>query len=258
MAKAGDMRQMQTLLDILRRDLRAGGHTMRSIAAKLGVGEATVKRWLAGKGLTLDRLDQLCALADVSFADLVEAANQPPGDLAQHLTLAQERALTEDSFLSFLFFLILGGWSPNDVVTDFDVPQAMVEGRLRRLERLALIDRRSGDRVRARIDRSVAWRRGPMRAHFEQHMKRQFFEMDFASPEAMYTSEVVKLSPLGVARLGELIEQVRLDLQSLSDEDRRHARLPGQWYAVLFAARELDTAPLRARAKEAAVDEEGG
>lgn len=242
---ATTQRQTQAMLDVLRRELRASGYTLRSAADALDIGEATIKRWLNGKGLMLDRLEDLCGLAGIDIVDLVEMARRPAPDLSQHLTLAQERALTEDSFISFLFFLILGGWSPRDLIADMGIPASIVEGRLRRLERLALIDRTPGGKVRARIDRSVAWRRGPMRAHFEQHMKHQFLEMDFASPDAVYFSEVVKLSPVGHARFLEMMEKVRLDLQALSDEDRRDARLPGQWYAILFAARDLDIRALQ-------------
>lgn len=242
-------RQLPHLIKVLRKLLRSNGLGIRDIAERMAVSPATVKRWFAGQGLAIDRFEALCDLAGIGLAELVELAAAPPRELARELTLAQEQALTENTLLSFLFFMIISGWPPSDLHDDFGVPVKDIETQLTRLERLALIDRLSGGRVRSRIDRRVAWRRGPMRKHFEQHMKRQFLEIDFGDPAAIYTAETAKLSPSGVARLEELIERFRLDVQQLADDDRRHSLLPRLWHTVLLAARPLDSARFRALAE---------
>ena len=124
--------------------LRAGGWTARRLADELGVGEATAKRWLAGRGLTLEGLDRLADIAGTDIAELSRLAEGAGEGLAQELTLAQERALSQDAFLSFLFIVILGGYSPTEVAKDFDVTPRQMEAALLRLERLALIARRPG------------------------------------------------------------------------------------------------------------------
>lgn len=228
------------MLRLLRRHLRREGWTARRIASEFSIGEATAKRWLAGRGLTLDRLERLAALCGLSLIDLARETEHPVTGLAQELTLAQERALSSDSFLSFLFMTILGGNAPGEVVQDFAVPASFVDGLLARLERLALIDRLPGDRARALVDRTVVWRKGPMRALFEAQMKSQFMEMDFASEEAVYASEVVKLSTRGAAELGEAIEAFRRQVQELAERDRNERLLPGRWHGMLCAMRVLD------------------
>jgi transcriptional regulator with XRE-family HTH domain len=50
-------RQFPALLEQLRLQLKARGLTQRDVAERLGVGVATVKRWLAGNGLTTARLE---------------------------------------------------------------------------------------------------------------------------------------------------------------------------------------------------------
>ncbi len=248
-------RQLPQLMRTLRQVLRGNGLTIRAIAERMDVSEATVKRWFQGQGLGADRLEELCELAGLRFTELAELAHGPPRELAHQLTLAQEQALTESTFLSFLFFMIMSGWPPYDLHDDFDVPLKEIEEQLTRLERLALIDRLPGGRVRSRIDRRVAWRRGPMRQHFEQHMKRQFMEIDFGDPNAIYTAETAKLSASGVAQLEELLQRFRLDAQKLADDDRRHSLLARQWTMVLVAVRPLDVTRLRALAE---VSQRGG
>ena len=241
-------RQLPQLLSALRKILRASGLSIRQIATRMEVSEATVKRWFQGQGLAIDRLEELCALAGTSFRELVDLAGEPPRELAHQLTLAQEQALTDNTLLSFLFFMILSGWPPRDLHDEFGVPMERIEAELQRLERLALIDRLPGGRVRSRIDRRVAWRRGPMRKHFEQHMKRQFMEIDFGDPTTLFASESAKLSAVGVARLEELFQRFRLDVQELADDDRRNSLLSRDWYMLLFASRPIDTSRLKALA----------
>lgn len=228
------------LVAALRRHLRHQGWTARSLATELDIGEATAKRWLAGRGLTLDRLERLASLCSISLADLIFETRLPRTGLAQELTLAQETALAASPALSFLFIAILGGFDPAEVGADFNWPPASLEGALARLERLALIDRLPGGRARATIDRAVIWRKRPMRALFERRMKAQFFDIDYASEEATYSSEVVKLSPTGSGALAELVERFRRDVQQLAEQDRRDWHLPGQWFGTLCVVRSID------------------
>jgi transcriptional regulator with XRE-family HTH domain len=232
------------MLALLRLHLRREGWTARRIAVEFGIGEATAKRWLAGKGLTLDRLEQLAALCGLTFADLSREAEHPATGLAQELTLAQERALSSDAFLSFLFMTILGGNPPSEVSQDFAIPSAFIDAQLLRLERLALIDRLAGGRVRSRVDRAVVWRKGPMRALFEAQMKPQFLAMDFAAEDSVYASEVVKLSARGAAELAEAIEAFRRQVQALAERDRDESLLPRRWHGMLCAMRVLDMSGL--------------
>lgn len=233
------------ILGVLRRHLRQEGWTAVRLAQELKVGEATAKRWVAGKGLTLDRLDRLAGLAGLTLADLAREAEEAPQGLARELTLAQEKALSSDIFLSFLFMAILAGIQPGEIEADFALPQRAMETALLKLERLALIDRLRPGRARALVDRTLVFRKAPLRSLFERHMKYIFFELDYAAPETIYTSEVVKLSDVGAAQLAELIEKLRGEIQALSDHDRETAVLPGKWYGLLSVMRELDLSTVR-------------
>jgi transcriptional regulator with XRE-family HTH domain len=220
------------ILSALRRTLRGAGWTQALLAAELGVGTATVKRWLHGRGLGFTTLGRLCALAQTSVAELAESSRLTPPE-ADQLTLAQEEALTRDSNLSTIFFLILNGWPANEATEGFHIPPDTVAVHVEKLERLALVDRLPGGRVRARLRPEHAWQRAPMRRHFERHLKPLFIAIDYGKPDAIFGASMVKLSPLGVARLRERIEAFRRDVQSIESEDRRTATLPAEWHAVL-------------------------
>jgi len=240
MTNAGRDRQLPAVVNALRQWLRAAGHTNRSAAEALQVSEASVKRWLAGKGLTADRMEDLCDLAGISLFDLLGEAQPKAVDVATQLTLAQEKALANDQTLSFTFFVVLTGCSPKDIAVDFGMPEDFVEERLRKLERLALIDRLAAGKIRVLVDRKSAWLRGPLRSSFERYAKRTFVNMDFSSPQTVYAAEMVKLSPVGAAKLQELIHQMRMEVQALGDESRRDGVIPGRWYWSLFATCEFN------------------
>ncbi len=232
------------LIATLRQQLRLQGWTARRIAGHFAIGEATAKRWLAGKGLALDKLDALAGLCGLTLAELARETERPMPGLAQELTLAQEKALSADIFIAFLFMTILGGNSPEEIARDFSVPAHDMDAALMRLERLALIDRLPGGRVRPLIDRAIVWRKTPMRALFETYMKPQFLTMDFVGEQAVYACEVMKLSEQGAAMLAEAIEKHRRDVQALAEQDREITHLPRKWYGMLCAARPLDMTQL--------------
>lgn len=232
--------ESQLLLATLKRHLKFGRWTASRIAGELGISEPTAKRWLAGKALTLDRLSSLARLCDLSLADLIRETEQPAANLAHELTLAQERALMADEFLALIFFTILSGYPPAETDSDFLLSKPMVEAALVQLERLALIDRLSGGRARALVDRTIIWRKPPMRQLFEQRMKEQYVAIDFASPDAVYASEVIKLSAQGAAMLAELIEEYRRNVQAMAQRDRETTHLPATWYTTLAVMRPLD------------------
>jgi transcriptional regulator with XRE-family HTH domain len=237
--------QSQAILAALRRSLKRNALTIATLAGRLKVSEATIKRWLVGQGLTLDRLELLAGMAGTDLSELARESARPPEHLSDELTFAQERALSDDELLSFVFIVILGGYDWHEILSDFAIPAPMMEALLDRLEKLALIDRLSGGRVRPRIDRNIIWRKAPMRAQFEARMKAQFLAMDFSQPDAVYASDIYKLSEQGAAMLAELIERHRREINALADRDRSTARLARSWYAVLTAARPLDTSGLR-------------
>jgi transcriptional regulator with XRE-family HTH domain len=228
------------LLAQLRGELRRQRFTANAIADRLGVAEPTIRRWLRGQGLTLERLDQLCALAGIDIRDLVAAA---PDSGAARFTLAQERVLAADRGLAFLFFSILNGWQPDDFEQEFGLPPARVDAYLVRLTRLGLIDIGIHGRVRPLTARAVAWRRGgPLAVAFDRTVKHLFLTMNFGAGDAHYVADMVKLSPAGRARVHALFEALRLDIHLLAEQDRAAKLDRYDWSALFMLVRPLDMA----------------
>ena len=191
----------------------------------------------------MEWFERLAGLVGLSLIDIAREADRAGSDLAKELTFAQENALAGDAFLSFLFFAILGGGTPEEF-EELGVPAERIEAALERLKRLALIDRLKGRRVRVLVERNAMYNKLPMRRTFEARMKKQFMEMDFSAPDTMFASEVLKLSDAGAAMLAEEIERHRREVRALAERDSERTLLRGSWYGILWAARPLDLSRL--------------
>ena len=240
------LRQSPALLATLRDTLRERRITRQRLAEELGVGMATVKRWLAGQGLTVAHLEDICLVAGMSLTDLLEQVAESAPSRLQRLSIGQERALAADGRLTFLFFSILNGWPPDEFEREFAVPQPVMRDYLERLERLGLIDRLANGRIRPLAARRVAWRRGgPLAAHFEAQVKKLFLSADFGSAETAYLSDVAKLSKGASEQVEALIEQYRGEFHRIAELDHRSPSTERRWLGILFVARTLDPALLQ-------------
>jgi transcriptional regulator with XRE-family HTH domain len=202
-----------TILLELRRELKAKGIRVADLARQTEVAEPTIWRWLRGDGLTLDRLDEICAIADLDMRDLVARGD----DQQESFTLAQERVLAADRGLALVFFAILHGAQRQDL----EAP--------------------SRGRIRSKMRRAVRWRRGgPLSMAFERTVKPLFMSLDFGSPEALYMSDMVSLSEAGRARVHALFEALRDDIHVIGEQEQA-ARLEGrEWSGVLMMVRPFD------------------
>jgi transcriptional regulator with XRE-family HTH domain len=245
-------RQFPLLIESLKLHLKAQGLRQSDIAARLGVGLATVKRWLAGDGLTTRRLEDLCELANVSLFDLVESVGRTHSARQTQFTPTQERALGRDGRLFFIFFSLLNGWPPGDCERELGISHQTMQAQLESLARLGLIDLLAGGRMRVLTTRTVAWRKdGPLAKYFEA--RKSFLDVERADV-ALSMSDFVRLTDAGVAQVRRLTDELRREIHRIAQTDRQDSALERTWYGMLFFARPLNMAAVRASISDAAPD----
>jgi len=244
-------RQFPLLIEALKAQLKAQGLRQSDVAERLGVGLATVKRWLAGDALTTQRLEDLCDLAKISLIELIEAAAREPADKIAAFSPSQERALAEDPQLFFVFFSLLNGWPREDCERELALPSGRMDTLLKRLARLGLIDILPGGRVRLLTVREVAWRRdGPLSKNFAA--RRDFVERGGGTD--LHMSDFVKLSAAGLNEIRDLLEEMRREIHRIARADRHRAATDRRWQGLLFVAHPLDMDAIRATMSGKAAD----
>ena len=236
-------RQFPALIDSLKLHLKAQGLRQRDIADRLGVGLATVKRWLSGEGLTTQRLEDLCDLAKIELFELVEMAARSHSGKAECFTPSQERALGKDPRLFFIFFSLLNGWPPEECERELRISHQTMQGELQLLVRLGLIDLLSGGRIRVLTTRMVSWRKdGPVSKYFEA--RRSFVDVENAE-DALAMSDFVRLTDTAVVQVRRLTKELRREIHRIAQVDRHDPNLERTWYGVLFFARPLNMPAIR-------------
>ncbi len=106
------MSQIDQFLGSLKRALKAKNVLYKDLAKALSLSESSVKRILSNKSLSLERLEEICRAADLSFSEVVKAANLEEGGQVVTLSDEQEKALAENARLLHFFMMLHDGKDP--------------------------------------------------------------------------------------------------------------------------------------------------
>ncbi|MFC3106601.1 helix-turn-helix domain-containing protein [Undibacterium arcticum] len=248
MGRQKNDRQLPLLVASLKRLLRARGIGYREIAQTLAVSEPTIKRWFAGQGITVERLEDLCTFADVSLIELIEFTAHDADARLRQLSVEQEQALAQDKNLAFVLTIILRGWSPDELWSEQGLEPAALVDYLTRLDKLRLIDLLPGNEMRLLTVRDIEWRKdGPMRTQLAQWIKAD--ALGAWQPGAPWGAELVKLSESSLTRLEDMIRDFQRNIRLLGEADRHASAAQKTWYSVLISSSQLDLRTLPAKPK---------
>lgn len=177
------MSQTAQLVDTLKKILREQKITYADVAGHLDLSEANVKRMFSKRHFTLDRLEQVCALANVDLSYLMTRMNE--GSLIiDELTLEAEQELVNNEKLLMMAQLLINRWELEDITTTYEFEEHEVTRLLAKLDRLGIIELLPGNRVRNLISRDFRWiHNGPVYKYFEKHVAAEFFNCKF-NPKA--------------------------------------------------------------------------
>lgn len=173
------MAQTAKIVDTLKKTLKLHGLTYRDVAAGLGLSEATIKRIFAERSFTLGRLDRICRMMDMEIADLFNIMAAEKHSLSE-LTEVQEQELAADIKLLLVAFLVVNGWTADEILSAHDLSESELVRYLVRLDRLQLIELLPANRYKLLIAPNFAWRRnGPIQKFFTRHLQEEFFKSRF-------------------------------------------------------------------------------
>jgi transcriptional regulator with XRE-family HTH domain len=229
------------LTSVLKRLFQAKGFKYRDVARSVGVSEITVKRWMSGRGLTVEQLEVLAEVAGIGLAELTELAVADYDTRLPQITREQEEGLARDSLLSMIFSLLLIGWSAIEIKRECELDEATLVSYLVKLERLKLIELMPGNFVRLSTRRDLRWAKdSPVRGLFRTHVWRYFQEMDFESPDAIWGTETLRLSRRSALRMEQMFAELGRNLRELAEADRAEPSHEKRWYVTLAAARPVE------------------
>jgi len=173
------MSTTQSLIDQLKAELKAAGVTYAALARELGLAESSVKRLFAKGDMPLSRVDQICRVLKIDFADLArQVADAAP--LRRELTLEQERAVVADRKLLLLAICALSQWTLEQITSTCRVSEAEGIRGLAQLDRLGIIELRPLNRYRLKVAKTFRWRpHGPVMQYFREQVIGDYFSSGF-------------------------------------------------------------------------------
>ena len=214
------MSNTASLVNALKIALRTHGITYRDVAAALGLSEASVKRLFSEKNFTLQRLEAMCRLMDLTIGDLVRAADTDNPYISE-LSEDQEKELVSDVRLLLVAVLVVSGWIFKEILAHYTLSEPELIRCLARLDRLKLIQLLPKNRIKLRITPNFTWRRdGPIAQYFTRHVKNEFLQSRFDEPSETLRFLYGMLSRRSMAIIQKRLEQVAREFNELNQEDR--------------------------------------
>ena len=236
---------MSTTADLviaLKKELKSAQMTYASLAQALGMAESSVKRMLAKAEMPLSRIDAICRVLKIDFADLArQVADKQP--LLAQLTLAQERAVVADKKLLLMAICVLSQWTLEQVSSAYRLSLAEGIACLVQLDRIGIIELKPGNRYRLKLAKAFRWHaHGPVMKFFREHALLDYFGGGFdGAAEGLllvHGSISRSLAPSFIERMQRLAQDFAQ--QHLADQRLPEAEREG--YTLLLSMRSWEFA----------------
>ena len=214
------MSQTSELIQTLKACLRAKGITYREVADYLEISEASVRRIFSKNTFTLDRIESVCRLLDISVYELVRMHKLNTTKNVSRLTLEQEQGLAEDPAVLTYFYLMLTGRTPRDIASEFGLDNQQQTTLLVRLSRLDLVELYPNNSGKLLTSRRIEWRRdGPIRKMYKKSVVESFMTSDFGPASQRFQFDTGELSEASVTILIRRLEKLSQEFDELAELD---------------------------------------
>ena len=225
------------LVTALKKELKSAQRTYAQLAQALGMAESSVKRMLAKGDMPLSRVDAICRVLKIDFADLArQVADHQP--LLKELTQAQEAAVVADKKLLLMAICVLSQWTLEQITASYRLTEAEGIQYLAQLDRIGIIELRPLNRYRLKLAKTFRWRaHGPVMHYFREHALLDYFAGSFDGP-----GEGVLLVHGAISRslASSFMERMQRVAQDFAQQHLADQKLPDrerEGYTLLLAAR---------------------
>jgi hypothetical protein len=242
-----------TLVDLLKRHLRARGITYAHVARRLELSEASVKRMFSRRDFTLQRVEEVCRVAGIAFAELARELTQEPAGVT-HLTVEQEREIVSDPKLMLIAICAVCNWTLEQIIATYDITKVECIKYLARLDKHKIIELMPDNRIRPLISRTFSWLpNGPIQRYFRSRIEAEYLSSSFKRSDELL---IFVNGQLSVKSNSELIGRMRELAAEFTEMHRGDLGLPlaqRHGSSVLLAIRPWEPRAFRALRRNGSV-----
>jgi DNA-binding Xre family transcriptional regulator len=225
------------LVLVLKKELKSAQMTYADLAQGLGMAESSVKRMLAKGDMALSRIDAICRVLKLDFAELARrVADAQP--LLKELTQEQEKAVVSDKKLLLCAICVLSQWTAEQITAEYRLSEAECIKAFAQLDRLGIIELRPLNRYRLKLAKTFRWRpHGPVMNFFREHVALDYFSGGFDR-----TGECMLLVHGSVSRgiAPSFVDRLQRVAQDFAQQHQADQRLPERerdGYTLVLAMR---------------------
>jgi DNA-binding Xre family transcriptional regulator len=213
------MAQISPLLNALKKSLKAHGLTYLKIADALELSEASVKRLFAEQTISLQRLEQICQLMEMEISDLVQMMNEQQPRL-QHLSIEQEKEITQDLVLLLITVSVLNRWTLHDILSFYKLSEAECIQKLARLDKLKIIELLPKNKIKLLVASNFSWREnGPIQQFFQDKIAAEYFKTKFKDDDECLIVLNGMLSSQSNGEFQRKLKKLARDFNDINNDD---------------------------------------
>lgn len=231
------MPQVHSLFTALKTELKSRGVTYQGVADHIGLTEASVKRMFSQEDISLKRLDSICQLLEIDLSQLT-GTNDADTRALKVLTEAQELEIVSDERQLAVSFLVLNGWTYDELLKYFNFSEPELIQRLAKLDKLKLIDLLPRNRIKLRVAPNFTWQKnGPIQKFFVAYFESPFMANQFDGEHDYLRFLSGMYSPLTCSTILKKLTDLAAEIDQMNQQDRDlpiEDRVP---FGVLLAIR---------------------
>ena len=236
------MSQIKNIIDALKREMKAKDIKYRDIATHLSMGETSVRRLFSQENISLQRLASICELLGMEISDLIFNMEANRKHLFQ-LSVENEQKLSQDPFLILMAHLVINGWSFEDIMKRYDLPETKIVSYLIKLDRMGLMELLPNNRIKLCIAEGFSWREnGHVLEFFRARLEKDFFSSQFKEDTeglflmtGMMTDESIKILREKLFEIKKSFMDLNRQERSLPIETRKHVGIVAAIRPILFS-----------------------
>lgn len=213
------MSQLAEVCEALKFTLKQQGITYKTLAQRLDMSEANVKRMFSLKQFSLTRLEEICGVAGISLSDLFFIVENQKKKLIQ-LTAEQEQEMIDDTKLFLVAACVRDGWSFDEIIHHYQIDQFECIQLMAKLDRLKMIQLLPNNQYKMLISQNFQWiPNGPLEKYMEQNGIAKFMASSFTEANSFRFYIRGTYSQTSINIIERKLNQLKKEVALLNQED---------------------------------------
>lgn len=167
------VRKIQSLLKDLLKDR---GHTYLSLAKILGISTVTIKRRLNGDDLSLNQIEEIAQVLEMSFYELIELSKKETRQPTE-FNEEQELFLAEELIHIQIIRHVILGLTFKELTERLKISEFKLRKIMKRFENVRLLKLMAKDRIQLLVPFPFTWKpEGPLSRTYDRYVLQQITE----------------------------------------------------------------------------------